>query len=168
MENTVFLRAITFFHNESQPSDKIKASLLFRWNEVYYSKFVKMGKKALLVKNTLLCPPLEKVLSEADFGVDVATSWETGLRQLVSQAYDIAVVIDNHNLESWQYCRIIKSMTDIPLIVINADATPETCARAINAGADFFMRKPFGPLEFLARVNSLLQRPSYRQAEPVG
>lgn len=168
MEITVFLRAIPFFHNESQPSGKIKAFLLFRRENVYYSNFVKMGKKALLIKNTLSCPPLENVLSEGDFNVDVATSWETGLRHLVSQVYDIAVVIDNHNLESWQYCRIIKSMTDIPLIVIDADATPETCAKAINAGADFFMRKPFGPLEFLARVNSLLQRPSYRQVAPVG
>ncbi len=167
MEITVLLRAITFFHNESQPLDKIEDYLLFRRDKVYYSKLVKMGKNALFIKNTTLYPPVDQILTEAGYRVDVVTGREPGLRALLRQAYDIAVVIDNHGSKSWQFCQIIRSMTAIPLIVINSNASAEACVKAIYAGADFFMRKPFGPLEFLARVDSLLQRPSYRQAVPV-
>jgi DNA-binding response OmpR family regulator len=71
--------------------------------------------------------------------------------------------------ENWSFCRDIKNVTDTPLIVISNRATARDCVKAINAGADFFMRKPFGPLEFSARIHSLLQRNiPVRQALPIG
>ena len=127
-----------------------------------------MGKKALFVKNTALYPPVDDILTEAGYRVDTVTGRETGLLQLVRQTYDIVVITDVNGLKSVRFCQIIRSITAIPLIVINPNAGPEEYVKAIYAGADFFMRKPFGPLEFLARVNSLLQRPSYRPAMPVG
>lgn len=129
---------------------------------------MKMGKKALFINSTMAYPTVAGLLTEAGFGVAVANDPETGLRRLELQTYDIAVLIESHGSESWQICQRIKSLTATPLIVISASASPEACARAIYAGADFFMRKPFGPREFLARVNSLLQRPSLRQAVPIG
>ena len=33
----------------------------------------------------------------------------------------------------------------------------------VDSGADYCLRKPFGPLELLARINSLLQRTQPRQ-----
>jgi two-component system OmpR family response regulator len=127
-----------------------------------------MGKKALFIGGTMAYPAVAGLLSEAGFGVTAGADPETGLRQLERESYDIAVVIDSHGSESWQLCQRIRGLTAIPIIVISASASPEACARAIYAGADFFMRKPFGPREFLARVNSLLQRPSLRQAVPIG
>jgi len=59
-------------------------------------------------------------------------------------------------------------MTITPIIVISPNASTETCVKAINAGADYFMRKPFGPLELLARIRSLLQRVPLRQLVPIG
>jgi two-component system response regulator VanR len=126
-----------------------------------------MGKKALFINNAVAYPNVAGLLSEAGFNVDEANYVETGLRRLELDSYDIAVVIESNGPESWQLCQSIKSRAAIPLIVINAGASPEAAARAIYAGADFFLRKPFGPLEFLARVNCLLQRPSPRQAVPI-
>lgn len=60
-------------------------------------------------------------------------------------------------------CEKLRRSTSIPLIVISYEASTETCVKAINAGADYFMRKPFGPLELHARINSLLQRVPYNQ-----
>lgn len=142
--------------------------MLFIRGEVYYIKNARMDKKALLFNNTLAHPLVAGLLTRTGFGVDLAPDFETGLRQLEIQAYDIAVVLESHGSESWQLCQKIRSLTTIPLIVISTNASPDTCTRAIDAGADYFMRKPFGPLEFLARVNCLLQRSSLRQAVPVG
>ncbi len=108
------------------------------------------------------------MLARTGFGVDLAADADLGLRQLETQAYDIAVIIERHGSGSWQLCEKIKGITAIPLIVVDTNAGPDACARAIAAGADYFIRKPFGPLEFLARVNSLLQRSSQRQVIPAG
>ena len=127
-----------------------------------------MEKKVLLFNNSLAHPLVAGLLTRTGFGVELAPDFEMGLRQLEMQSYDIVVVLESHGSESWQLCREIKNLTTIPLIVISTNASPDTCARAIDAGADYFMRKPFGPLEFLARVNYLMQRSSPRQAVPVG
>jgi DNA-binding response OmpR family regulator len=142
--------------------------VLFTRGEVSYIEYVKMDKKALLFNNSLAHPLVAGLLTRTGFEIDLAPDSEMGLRQLEMQAYDITVIIESYGSESWQLCQKIKNLTAIPLIVISTNASPDACARAIDAGADYFMRKPFGPLEFLARVNSLLQRSSLRQAIPVG
>jgi DNA-binding response OmpR family regulator len=126
-----------------------------------------MGKKALFINGAAAYPDVVGLLGDAGFEVDVTDDVETGLRRLELERYDITVVFDSYSTESWQLCQEIRNRAAVPLIVINASASPEATARAIYAGADFFLRKPFGPREFAARVNCLLQRPSPRQAVPV-
>ena len=92
---------------------------------------------------------------------------DAGLQQLDTQAYDIIIVQENREAESWRLCEKIRRLSGMPLIVISKNASAETCAKAINAGADCFMRKAFGPLEFIARMQSLLQRTSLNQSSPV-
>jgi DNA-binding response OmpR family regulator len=127
-----------------------------------------MGKKALFINNIGAYPTVARLLTGAGFEVDVAADPETGLKKLAGQAYDIAVVIEGYDSESWRLYEEIKSLRTVPLIVIGASTSPVACARAIYAGADFFMKKPFGPQEFLARVNSLMQRSPLGQAVPIG
>jgi two-component system response regulator RegX3 len=127
---------------------------------------VETRKNTLLINNKAAPPLLAGLLTGTGFGVDVARDSETGLRRLQLNDYDIVVVIENDGPESWQICRRIRSLTTVPLIVVSANASPDACARTINAGADYCLRKPFGPQEFVARVNSLLQRSSLRQGVP--
>ena len=100
--------------------------------------------------------------------VDTARDPDTGLQQMDARVYDVIVVQAGPETESWQLCEKIRHLSRLPVIVISRNASAETCVRAINAGADYFMRKPFGPLEFIARVQSLLQRKPFRQPAPVG
>ncbi len=92
---------------------------------------------------------------------------DAGLKKLNTQAYDIVIVRESHEAESWRLCEQIRHLSGMPLIVISQNASTDTCVRAINAGADYFMRKAFGPLEFMARVQSLLHRISLNQPTPV-
>jgi two-component system OmpR family response regulator len=125
-------------------------------------------KKAILIDNTPGRPSLTGLLMMAGLNVDEAIDSETGLGLLETRSYDIAVVTENQDQEIWRLCERIRNLTGIPLIIINANAGPDDCVRAINAGADYFLRKTFGPREFLARVNCLLQRTSPRQVVAVG
>jgi len=126
-----------------------------------------MSKKALLINNITARPVIPELLIKAGYRVDAVYDSDPGLRQLYDQTYDVVIALESPAAESWQLCDKIRSLTAIPLIVISSGASTETCVKAINAGADYFIRKPFGPLEFLARVNSLLQRTPFRQPVPV-
>jgi signal transduction histidine kinase len=45
----------------------------------------------------------------------------------------------------------------LPIIVLTADATPEVKQRALSAGANDFLTKPFDPVEVVLRVQNLLR-----------
>ncbi len=127
-----------------------------------------MSKKVLLINNVIARPIIPYLLMEAGYGVDVVSDSDAGLRHLENQACDAIIVLESPGAESWRLCQKIRDLSAIPLIIISSSASTETCVKAINAGADYFIRKPFGPLGFLARVNSLLQRTPLRQPVPVG
>jgi DNA-binding response OmpR family regulator len=122
-----------------------------------------MCKKVLFINNVRSLLLISGLLSRMGYDIDVVHSVDAGLLALRNQDYDITVLLESPGIESWTICERIRFLTGIPLIVISLNASTDTCIRAINAGADYFLRKSFGPREFLARVNSLLQRTSPRQ-----
>jgi two-component system response regulator VanR len=128
---------------------------------------VAVSNRVLVIDNTILPATSSQLLTKEGYEVEKVHDSDVGLQQLDTQAYDIIIVQENHETESWQLCEKIRHLSRTPLIVISINASADTCVKAINAGADYFMRKPFGPLEFLARVQSLLQRTSLNQSAPV-
>ena len=127
-----------------------------------------MRKKILLINNTIARAIISEILSRDGHGVDVVHDSDDGLQQLAAQTYDVIIVQENRNSEIWKLCEKIRNLAATPLIVISSNASTSTCVKAINAGADYFLRKPFGPLELLARVNSLLQRTAFRHPVAAG
>ena len=45
---------------------------------------------------------------------------------------------------------------DIPIVIVTAAAEEHQAARALEAGADAYMKKPFSPRELLAKTASLI------------
>jgi DNA-binding response OmpR family regulator len=125
-----------------------------------------MFGKVLYINDTVKHPTCSRLLIKEGYRVDTVYDVSVGLQYLHARAYDIIILQENPEAESWQLCDEIRRLSGIPLIVISRNASTETCVRAINAGADYFLRKPFGPLEFIARVQSLLQRVTQKQAAP--
>jgi DNA-binding response OmpR family regulator len=132
--------------------------LLFNVDNVHYIESIIIMKKVLFLNNRAILSIVPKLLTVAGFVVDIAHDDENGLQLLNVDNYDLIITVESPNTESWRLCKNIRHQTTKPLIVISNNASTETCVQAINSGADFFLRKPFGALEFLARVNALLQR----------
>jgi DNA-binding response OmpR family regulator len=126
-----------------------------------------MNKKVIFINNVGSASLVPELLSGTGYRVVTALDAETGLRHLEAQSYDMTILLENPLAASWVLCEKIRRLSAAPLIVISFNASTETCVKSISAGADYFMRKPFGPLELLARVNSLFQRTLYRQAVPL-
>jgi two-component system response regulator VanR len=127
-----------------------------------------MNKKVLVIDNAASYPKSYQLLIREGHRVDVVHNSDVGLQQLDTQAYDMIIAQENPEAESWQLCKRIRHLSGMPLIVISPNASADTCVRAINAGADYFLRKPFGPLEFLARAQSLWQRTAPKRYATIG
>ena len=59
-------------------------------------------------------------------------------------------------------CRSIREWSDMPIIVLSAVGDESEKVRALEAGADDYVTKPFGPDELIAR----LRRPCGGPAPP--
>jgi DNA-binding response OmpR family regulator len=126
-----------------------------------------MHKKILFINNAGPASVISDLLVFNGYEIDVAYDSASGLQLLDKRSYNLVIVMENPVAESWRLCENIRRLTNVPLIVISANASTETCVKAINAGADYFLRKPFGPQELLARLDSLFQRASPRPTVPM-
>lgn len=55
-------------------------------------------------------------------------------------------------------CRILRSESNVPIIMLTAKTTEEDTLRGLDLGADDYMTKPFSPREVVARVRAVLRR----------
>ncbi len=122
-----------------------------------------MSKKVLLINKTNPATIIPEMLAAAGCEVTGTYDASAGVHQLESGTYDLVILMENAAVESWTLCAKVRRLTNAPFIVVSSGASAESCVKAIAAGADFFLRKPFGPMELMARVNSLFQRTQSRQ-----
>ena len=107
---------------------------------------------------------LEAVLSPKGFRVTAASSGEQALDVLSKEHPDVVVLdILMPGMDGYQVCRRIRQdpgTAFLPVIMITASGEEEKI-RAIEAGADDFVSKPFDQAELLARVRSLVRVKQY-------
>ena len=57
-----------------------------------------------------------------------------------------------------EVCRSIREWSEMPILVLSAMGDEAQKVRALEAGADDYVTKPFGPDELIARLNAALRR----------
>ena len=63
-------------------------------------------------------------------------------------------------------CRTLREWSDMPILVLSALGEEEQKVQALEAGADDYVTKPFGPRELVARLHAVLRRAGAREEEP--
>ena len=98
-------------------------------------------------------------LRSAHYAVTEATDGTQALRKVFNLRPD-AIVIDPNvpEMDGGQLIRILRAMTDIPIVVVAATRNPELTTRALDNGADDYLEKPFSGLELVARVRAAVRR----------
>jgi two-component system KDP operon response regulator KdpE len=102
---------------------------------------------------------LRVVLRNAGFQVEVAATKAEALDALAARPPD-AMVLDLvlPDGSGVEVCRDVRRWSGLPVIVLSAVGDEREKVRALDAGADDYVTKPFGSDELTARLRAVLRR----------
>ncbi|MFN8595669.1 MAG: response regulator transcription factor [Anaerolineae bacterium] len=93
------------------------------------------------------------------YTVTVAGSGEEALSLFNADTYDLLILdLVLPGLGGIDVCAQIRQQSDVPVIVLSAREDEELKVRALDAGADDYVTKPFSQEELLARVRAVMRR----------
>jgi two-component system, OmpR family, KDP operon response regulator KdpE len=111
---------------------------------------------------------LRVILREAGFEALPASTGEEALDVAALQPPDAGIIdLLLPDMDGVELCRRLREWTQMPLIVLSAVGDEDAKVRALAAGADDYVTKPFGPRELIARLQANLRRtaPGPEEAE---
>ena len=114
-----------------------------------------------------LCSLIEEFFSSHDFRVDSAHDGGNGLALALQRRYDLILLdVMLPVLDGIEVLKHIRRRSTVPVIMLTARRSEQDRISGLEAGADDYLPKPFGPHELLARVRAVLRR-SERTTDPL-
>jgi two-component system response regulator RegX3 len=103
---------------------------------------------------------LRDVLAFRGYAVESAEDGESGLRELLSGRFDLAVLdVMLPGRSGFDVCRKARaSGVSLPILMLTAKGSEDDVVEGFQSGADDYVTKPFSIRELLARVEALLRR----------
>ena len=71
------------------------------------------------------------------------------------------------DIDGVEVTKRLREWSEMPIIVLSAVGEEEAKVRALAAGADDYVTKPFGPPELVARLEAVLRRAKPEASEPL-
>src|SRR5229473_1518599 len=108
-------------------------------------------------------PQLTRVLrrSLTTHGYDVRVAGDGEFALQTFRDWPPALVITDlamPNVDGLELCRLLRAVSEVPIIVLSVRGEEATKVEALDAGADDYITKPFGMDELLARIRATLRR----------
>ena len=115
--------------------------------------------RILIAEDDNLIAELERdYLLAENFQVDIASDGQKALDMLGKNEYDFALLdVMLPKVDGFSICRMIRSDSDIPVMIVTAKRDDVDKIRGLGLGADDYMVKPFSPTEMVARVKAHLR-----------
>ena len=102
---------------------------------------------------------MKMTLSAHGYEVADARTGEEGLNELRSSVYDLVLLDMNMpGMGGIETCRLIRSNSEVAIIMLTVNNTEKDKVDALDAGADDYVTKPFSTPELLARIRAALRR----------
>jgi two-component system KDP operon response regulator KdpE len=110
---------------------------------------------------------LKVILREAGFEAIGAGSGREALDAAGLRNPDAAIIdLVLPDADGVDVCAQLRSWSEMPIIVLSAVGEEAEKVRALEAGADDYVTKPFGPKELVARLRAALRRAPEGPEEP--
>ena len=117
--------------------------------------------KILVIEDEVrLANSLKLLLEGKGFSVEVCYDGESGLDYALLGIYDLLILdVMMPKLDGYQLARQVRALRcHTPILMLTAKAELEDRINGLNAGADYYLTKPFDSRELLACINALLRR----------
>lgn len=102
---------------------------------------------------------LVRALSARGHAVRSSATGMGGLQQAVDDRPDIVVLdLGLPDVDGEQVLSMLRAVSDVPVIVVTARDDQEAVVRALDAGADDYVVKPFDADQVEARIRAVLRR----------
>jgi two-component system KDP operon response regulator KdpE len=127
------------------------------------------GRRRILVcdDEPQILRALRVILRDAGFDPVPATTAEEALDIAAVRPPDGAIIdLVLPDGDGVEVCRTIRGWSQMPIIVLSAIGEEDDKVRALEAGADDYVTKPFGARELVARLNAALRRVGEGPDEP--
>jgi two-component system KDP operon response regulator KdpE len=99
------------------------------------------------------------LLRARGYDVSSATSGRAGLEAVDRDKPDLVVLdLGLPDVDGIDVCRKMRQGSNVPIVVLSARGAEGDKVAALDAGADDYVTKPFGPEELLARIRAALRR----------
>jgi two-component system KDP operon response regulator KdpE len=110
---------------------------------------------------------LRVILRDAGYEAVPAESGEEALDRAAVRPPQAAIVdMMLPDIDGVEVTKRLREWSEMPIIVLSAVGEEQAKVRALAAGADDYVTKPFGPPELVARLEAVLRRVS-KDEEPV-
>lgn len=118
------------------------------------------NKKILIIDDDKsLCQSLEIGLRRSGAEVLTASNGKSGLQKFYEQHPDVVVLdIRMPEMDGWETCRMIRLVSDTPIIMLTSVSQEHEIVRGLRKGADDYVTKPFSNAILSARIEALLRR----------
>jgi len=98
-------------------------------------------------------------LTKAGYRFVSARHGISGLQMLESDKPAVVLLdITMPKLDGWETCRLMREVSDVPIILLTGRDDEADKARGLDLGADDYLTKPFGFVELQARIRAVLRR----------
>ncbi len=119
-----------------------------------------MNEKILVAEDdTMTIELIKTYLEQAHFRVITANDGRRAI-ELAREKQPDLVILDLMlpRVDGLDVCRILRSSSDVPIIILTAKSTEDDVLLGLDLGADDYITKPFSPRELVARVRTVLRR----------
>ncbi len=120
-----------------------------------------MDMKILIVEDdVLLADSLAALLTGKGFEVEAVYDGEAGADYAELGIYDLLILdVMMPKMDGYAVARKVRAQRcGTPILMLTARSATEDRIQGLNAGADYYLTKPFDARELLACVNALLRR----------
>ena len=117
--------------------------------------------KILIIEDEkLLAESLKALLEKKGFDVECVYDGESGAEYAETGVYDLLILdVMMPKMDGFEVARSVRAKRcGTPILMLTARSGLEDRIRGLNAGADYYLTKPFDTRELLACVNALLRR----------
>jgi len=125
----------------------------------WWRRVVPMASVLIIEDDLAIRSALKRVLTERGDVVAVAGTGMEGMTILMREQPDIVLLdLGLPDLDGFGVLGMLRAVSEVPVIVITAQDDDRSTIRALDAGADDYVTKPFGADQVAARMRAVLRR----------